>query len=264
MAPAQCSCWEETHKRTREVPYPFFTIVSSSDRHMSLCFMPWTGDSSSSKQHVIGLFTPGRGSIAQPTFGVQEMEFSSRTLHGRHQKGKGVKATDCMGSVSWASTALLLGLLPPWGPPRKKKEVVWRLTTRTQAGVHCCPLYPTVPPGAVEQPASAAGGTLSSFGHLTEIVLMSMVSQGRVLKCSPETETWGQHTGTKLSEILGSTVAKTVFLSIANTYTQLHCPWHSKHTEEIRGINKQPSPLGHLLAVRATCSVCPRASVSGK
>lgn len=50
-------------------------------------------------------------------------------------------------------------------------------------------LYPTVPPGAVEQPASAAGGTLSSFRHLTEIVLMSVVSQGRVLKCSPETET---------------------------------------------------------------------------
>lgn len=150
---------------------------------MSLCFMPWTGDSSSSKQHIIGLFSSGRGSIAQPTFGVQEMEFSSRTLHGRHQKGKGVKATDCMGSISWASTALLLCLLPPWGPPRRK-EVVWCLATRAQVGVHCF-----VPHGS---PRSCGTTSLSCWRDSEQL---QTSNRNRVNVCgqpgkSPEVQPW--------------------------------------------------------------------------
>lgn len=114
---------------------PMFTIMSSSDFHMCLCFMQRTEDSSSSKQHVNGLPSLGRGKTAHSACPVQRPKFSSRTLPGNHPQRKRDQRNKLL-RVHFLRSAP--GSLIVKAEP-KQKTVVCHLAMKTKVGLcHFC------------------------------------------------------------------------------------------------------------------------------
>lgn len=170
-----------------------FTVTSSSDFHMCLCFMQRTEDSSSSKQHVDSLPSLGRGKTAHSTCPMQRLKFSSRTLQGNHPQRKRDQRNKLLRVHLLRSAPRSLIVK---AEPKKAEDSGLPLGHEAKGGLMSF-LYPHDSPEDHLFPAARV--VLGNFWHLMQMEVIPVVSQGRgseeVLRSGTEIEIQGQNTG---------------------------------------------------------------------